>query len=125
MSGSGTPKLVQIVQQQLFAPDEYFVWLIDPNPAKQLAMAVGMVAVVLAAVMFPLWPTKLRIGVWYLSIGVLGLIGLFFGIAIVRLIIWLITIITVKPGIWIFPNLFADVGFVSLLQRDGSTKPDH
>lgn len=71
-----------------------------------------MVAVMLAGVMFPLWPPTLRLGVWYLSIAVLGLIGLFFVIAILRLIFWLITIVVAKPGIWIFPNLFEDVGFV-------------
>jgi len=52
------------------------------------------------------------LGVWYLSIGMLGLIGLFFGLAIVRLIFYVITIIVASPGIWIFPQLFADVGFV-------------
>lgn len=114
VSGSGTPKLVQIVPQQMFAPDEYYVWLMDANPVRQLALAFAMVAVVLAAVMFPLWPAKMRVGVWYLSIAVLGLIGLFFAIAVVRLIVWLVTIVAVRPGIWIFPNLFADVGFVSL-----------
>jgi len=62
--------------------------------------------------MFPLWPVKMRIGVWYLSVGVLGLIAAFFGLAIVRLIGWVITKLTVSPGIWLFPNLFADVGFV-------------
>lgn len=113
VSGPGGPKLVQITPQQLFAPDEYYVWLMDANPVRQMAMAFGMVAVVLAAVMFPLWPAKMRVGVWYLSIGVLGLIGLFFAIAVVRLIFWIITIVVAKPGIWIFPNLFADVGFVS------------
>lgn len=71
-----------------------------------------MVAVILAAVMFPLWPHTLRIGVWYLSIAVLGLIGLFVILAIVRLIIWGITKLTLKPGIWIFPNLFEDVGII-------------
>jgi hypothetical protein len=69
----------------------------------------------LAGVMFPLWPSSMRVGVWYLSIGLLGLIGAFFGLAIIRLILWCITIFTVKPGIWIFPNLFEDVGFVSWL----------
>lgn len=73
----------------------------------------GMILLMLAGVMFPLWPTSMRIGVWYLSIGMLGLIGAFFGLAIVRLILWCITVVTVKPGIWIFPNLFEDVGFVS------------
>jgi len=73
---------------------------------------IGLVAIVLAGVMFPLWPTSLRIGVWYLSVAVLGLIGLFFGLAIFRLIFYVITIVVAKPGIWIFPKLFDDVGFV-------------
>lgn len=101
--------------QQLFAPDEYYAWLVDPNPVRQLVLAVAMVAVVLAGVMFPLWPVKMRIGVWYLSVGVLGLIAAFFGLAIVRLVLWLVTKVVARPGIWLFPNLFADVGFVRLL----------
>ena len=96
----------------MFTEDEYYVWLLEPNPFKQLLLAGGMVAIVLAGVMFPLWPVKMRIGVWYLSVGVLGLIAAFFGLAIVRLIGWVITKLTVSPGIWLFPNLFADVGFV-------------
>lgn len=87
----------------------------DANQTKLYLSAIGMVAVVLAAVMFPLWPSPLRVGVWYLSIGLLGLIGLFFAIAIVRLIFWVGTLVFAKPGIWIFPNLFADVGFVSFI----------
>ncbi|SCZ98644.1 BZ3500_MvSof-1268-A1-R1_Chr3-1g05522 [Microbotryum saponariae] len=109
---SGGPRLIQIVPQQLFAPDEYYVWLMDANPIRQLLLAAAMVAVVLGAVMFPLWPAKLRVGVWYLSVGLLGLIGVFIALAVVRLIFWIITIVVAKPGIWIFPNLFADVGFV-------------
>ncbi|KAK4048018.1 Translocation protein S62 [Microbotryomycetes sp. JL201] len=111
-SGSGSPKHVQIIPEQLFAPEEFYVWLIDANQTTQLLLAFAMVVCVLAAVMFPLWPTKMRVGVWYLSIAVLGLIGVFFGMAIVRLIVWLVTVVAVRPGIWIFPNLFADVGFV-------------
>ena len=73
-----------------------------------------MVAIMLAGVMFPLWPMTLRLGVWYLSILFLSLLGVFFGIAIVRLIFYIITVIATPPGIWIFPQLFADVGFVSI-----------
>ncbi|GAA5881888.1 hypothetical protein JCM3774_005766 [Rhodotorula dairenensis] len=105
-------KAVQIVPQQLFAPDEYYVWLVDPNPVRQLVLAIGMVAVVLAGVMFPLWPVKMRIAVWYLSVAVLGLVAAFFALAVVRLVVWLVTKVAARPGIWIFPNLFADVGFV-------------
>lgn len=65
----------------------------------------------MTVVMFPLWPFKLRIGVWYLSMGFLGLIGLFFAMAIFRLILFCVTVFTVPPGLWLYPNLFEDVGF--------------
>jgi len=71
-----------------------------------------MVAIMLAGVMFPLWPPTLRLGVWYLSIGVLVLIGVFFAIALLRLIFYIITVVATPPGIWVFPQLFADVGFI-------------
>lgn len=105
---------------QLFNPDEYYAWFYEGS---QLMMYVGgfaMVVVMLAGVMFPLWPPVVRLGASYLSFGVLGLIGLFFAIALVRLIFYVITLVVASPGIWIFPNLFADVGFVSvhLLPQD-------
>lgn len=112
---SPSVKAIQINPQQLFQPEEYYVWLIPSNPIKQLFFATCMVLVVLAGVMFPLWPVKMRIGVWYLSVGVLGLIAGFFGLAILRLIGWVLTKLLLSPGIWLFPNLFADVGFVSFL----------
>jgi hypothetical protein len=73
-----------------------------------------MVIIMLAGVMFPLWPVKLRIGVWYLSILALGLLGALIVLAIVRLIFWCITVVVCKKAIWMFPNLFEDVGFVSI-----------
>ena len=74
-----------------------------------------MVVIMLAGVMFPLWPIKLRLGVWDLSVGALILVGLFIALAIVRLIIWCFTVLAMKKAIWIFPNLFEDVGFVSVI----------
>ncbi|CAH7665797.1 translocation protein sec62 [Phakopsora pachyrhizi] len=105
-------KILQIYPEQIFKSDEYYAWLYDSNQWTVILGAVLMVVIVLAGVMFPLWPMSLRIGVWYLSMAALGLVGLFFGIAIVRLIIYIITWIAVSPGIWLFPNLFEDVGFV-------------
>ena len=74
-----------------------------------------MVLIMLAGVMFPLWPVKLRIGVWYLSILALGLLGALIVLAVVRLIFWCVTVVVCKKAIWMFPNLFEDVGFVSLV----------
>lgn len=96
---------------QQFEPDLFFVWLVEGSQLRTYIGGILLVGAILAGVMFPLWPSPLRLGVWYLSVGVLGLIGLFFVIAILRLIFYLITIVVAKPGIWIFPNLFEDVGF--------------
>lgn len=111
-TSSSSPKNLQIIPQQMFAPDEYYAWFFEGSQWTTYAGGAAMVAVMLAGVMFPLWPPTMRLGVWYLSIAMLGLIGLFFVIAIIRLIFYVITVLVASPGIWIFPQLFADVGFV-------------
>ncbi|KAF9528379.1 translocation protein Sec62-domain-containing protein [Crepidotus variabilis] len=111
-SASSSPKALQIIPEQHFSTDEYYAWFYEGSQWTTYAGGLLMVVIMLAGVMFPLWPDFMRLGVWYLSVGMLGLIGLFFGIAIVRLIFYVITVIVASPGIWIFPQLFADVGFV-------------
>jgi translocation protein SEC62 len=103
---------VAIVPQQEANDEFHYIWLFEGSQWKQKAYAALALVAVFAIVMFPLWPYTLRRGVWYLSMACLGLLGLFFGLAIVRLIIFAITIVAgPAPGIWIFPNLFEDVGF--------------
>ncbi|OAX78018.1 hypothetical protein ACJ72_07676 [Emergomyces africanus] len=102
---------VKVEQNQEIDPMMHYVWLYEGPQWKQKAMAAGVLLVIMAVVMFPLWPVKLRQGVWYLSIGVLGLLGLFFAMSIFRLILFCITYFAVPPGLWLYPNLFEDVGF--------------
>lgn len=116
------PKPLSLSQQQQFDPAGYYSWFYDGSPFWNIVGGIAMVAVMLAGVMFPLWPVKLRIGVWYLSVGALGLVGLFIVIAIVRLILWCITKIAMAKAIWIFPNLFEDVGFVSRIGHRGARR---
>jgi len=111
-TSASSPKALQIIQEQKFDPEEYYAWFYNGSQWTVYAGGILMVAIMLAGVMFPLWPPTMRLGVWYLSIAMLGLIGLFFAIAIVRLIFYIITIVVASPGIWIFPQLFADVGFI-------------
>ncbi|VDB88776.1 unnamed protein product [Peniophora sp. CBMAI 1063] len=112
VGSSAGPKLLTVNPMQMFAADEYYAWFYDGPQWTTYVGGAIMVGVILAGVMFPLWPPVMRQGVGWLSYVVLGLIGLLFAIAIVRLIFYIITVIVVSPGIWIFPNLFADVGFV-------------
>lgn len=105
----GVPVL-EVSPQQQFLDDQYAVWFYEPvSIISYLYAALALVAV-FAVVLFPLWPLALRRGVWYLSMGLLGVIAAFFGLAIVRLVLFVITYVVVKPGIWIFPNLFEDLG---------------
>ncbi len=97
---------------QLFKPEDYYAWFYEGSQWTNYVGGVAMVAIILAGVMFPLWPPILRLGVWYLSMILLGLVGLLLVIAVIRLIFYIITVLVASPGIWMFPRLFADVGFV-------------
>ncbi|EON63652.1 hypothetical protein W97_02880 [Coniosporium apollinis CBS 100218] len=102
---------VTIVQQQDTDDAYHYMWMYEPSDWKTKLYAVGALAAVFAVVLFPLWPLMLRQGVWYLSMGCLGLLGLFFAMAIFRLILFCVTVFTTPPGLWLYPNLFEDVGF--------------
>lgn len=102
---------VQMVRQQEAEDEMYYVWLYDGPQWKQKLYAGGALAGILAVVFFPVWPYTLRLGVWYVSMGLLGLLGLFFAMAIVRLILYIITRLSLQRGWWLYPNLFEDVGF--------------
>ncbi|KAI8967960.1 translocation protein Sec62-domain-containing protein [Mycotypha africana] len=112
ISGKGSPRVLQVNPEQKVQEDGYYMWIWEGSKLKVYLGAIGLVAVILAAVLFPLWPNFLRLGVWYLSIAVLCLVGLFFGIAIVRLILYCITWPFLPRGFWLFPNLFEDVGII-------------
>jgi protein translocation Sec62 family protein len=102
---------VRIEQHQEAEDDMHYVWLYEGSQWKTKLYAVGALILIMAVVLFPLWPLFLRQGVWYLSMGMLGLLGLFFAMAIFRLILFIITMFAVPPGLWLYPNLFEDVGF--------------
>lgn len=111
---SGTPKTLQLAPSQSFISDAYYAWFYDGSPLYNYLGAGAMVLVIFAGVLFPLWPATLRLGVWYLSILALGFIGALIVLAIVRLVFYCATVVLAKTPIWIFPNLFEDVGFVSV-----------
>lgn len=102
---------VKVEQHQEASDDFHYVWLYEGPQWKNKLYAGGALVLILAVVFFPVWPYHLRLGVWYVSMGMLGLLGLFFAMAIFRLILFLVTMFTNAPGLWLYPNLFEDVGF--------------
>lgn len=96
--------------------DAYYAWsYTKPNPM-MLVYSILMIAAVFIVVLFPLWPSSMRVGVWYLSMGAMGLMGLLFVIAVVRFIIFVITFLAMSRAFWLFPNLFADCGVLESFQ---------
>jgi len=102
---------VKISPQQEFEPMMHYMWIYEQPSIKNKVYAALTLIAVFTVVLFPLWPMKMRLGVWYLSVGAMGLLGAFFAMAIFRLILFCVTVFTVPPGLWLFPNLFEDVGF--------------
>lgn len=112
--GKPLPWNVHIEQQQEADDSFHYVWFHTSTwqAWKQRLYALGALIGVVAVVLFPLWPLFLRQGVWYLSMACLGVLAAFFGLAIVRMIFFVVTVTAgPSPGVWIYPNLFEDVGF--------------
>ncbi|KAH7030869.1 translocation protein Sec62-domain-containing protein [Microdochium trichocladiopsis] len=103
---------VKIEQQQEAHDDMYYIWLYEGSQTMRKVYAVLALLVVFMLVLYPLWPLVLRQGVYYLSWGFLGLLGLFFLMAIFRVILFCITYFAVPPGLWLYPNLWEDVSFM-------------
>lgn len=108
---SGVPCVV-INPQQTFGDDEYFIWFYNPVPITTYLMGFGILALVLAICLFPLWPMRMRRLSWYVSVAALGFLAFLLVVSVIRLALFLITYFTVKPGIWLFPNLYADLGVI-------------
>ncbi|KAF4587458.1 Translocation protein SEC62 [Ophiocordyceps camponoti-floridani] len=103
---------VRVEQQQEANEEMYYVWLWEGSQIKRQIYAALALVVIFIVVLYPLWPLKLRQGVYYLSWGLLGLLGLFFLMAIFRVILFCVTYFAVPPGLWLYPNLWEDVSFM-------------
>ncbi|CAB4384229.1 unnamed protein product [Rhizophagus irregularis] len=105
-------KSLNVTSTQSWGKDQYYVWFYEGSQLMTILGGIGLISIVFAAVLFPLWPPILRDTVWYLSVAILSLFGVFMALAVIRLILFIITMIIIPPGIWLFPNLFEDVGFI-------------
>ncbi|XP_023573548.1 translocation protein SEC62 isoform X1 [Octodon degus] len=119
----GTPKKKETKKKFKLEPhddqvfldgNEVYVWIYDPVHIKTFVMGLILVIAVIAATLFPLWPTEMRVGVYYLSVGAGCFVASILLLAVARcilfLIIWLIT--GGRHHFWFLPNLTADVGFI-------------
>lgn len=103
---------VAIEKQQEAKDEMYYAWLFEGSRVKLQLYAALALVVIFIVILYPLWPLKLRLGVYYLSWGLMGLLGLFFLMAIFRVILFCATYFITPPGLWLYPNLWEDVSFL-------------
>ncbi|CAJ0835018.1 9681_t:CDS:2, partial [Entrophospora sp. SA101] len=111
-TSSSRIKNLAITSMQTWKEDQYYVWFYQGSQLKMILGGLSLVSIVFVAVLFPLWPSSIRNGVWYFSVAILSLFGVLMLVSLFRLVLFITTLVVAPPGIWLFPNLFADVGFV-------------
>lgn len=94
-----------------FNPEFLYTPKYDSTSAFHILGSLGFVILVLAAIMFPLWPHSMQIGGQYLSYVLLCFIVVVMFFGVLRLVIYIPLRIIGRPG-WLFPNLLADVGII-------------
>jgi len=94
--------------------NDFYVWIYSPTTIKQYIIGGLLVIGCIGVCLFPLWPTQVRTGVYYLSIVLASLLGSLLSLAVFKYIIfafiWLVTMGKMK--FWLLPNLTEDVGFI-------------
>ena len=87
----------------------YFTWLYEGDMTKSHMMTAVLVVGFLFCVCFPIWPSFLRVFVWYLSVSLLLFIFFLITVrALLFLFVWI-----VGWEFWFLPNLFDEsLGFV-------------
>lgn len=95
------PDRVARVPNQKFDCEGFYVITYEGGSGMQHFMLALIIAGVLLACMFPVWPMWAKVGVWYLSVIFLSL---YFGVLILRMVIYTMFWI-VGFDFWIFPNL--------------------
>ncbi|CCD25083.1 Sec63 complex subunit SEC62 NDAI_0E02660 [Naumovozyma dairenensis CBS 421] len=106
------PNLV-LSNKATLSPNEYYVWNYNPKSFTDYVIVIAVIAILLALVCYPLWPRSMRRSSYYVSMGSLGLIVALLVIAVLRLILYVMSLLFVSKktgGFWIFPNLFEDCG---------------
>mmetsp|Transcript_17673 Transcript_17673/g.40759 ORF Transcript_17673/g.40759 Transcript_17673/m.40759 type:complete len:326 (-) Transcript_17673:1925-2902(-) len=111
---------LSMVRNHAFDESGYFVWIYEGNKTFSHFMTAALVIGFFCCVCFQIWPTFLKVFVWYLSVSLL--LFIFFLIsfrAFVFLCIWI-----VGYEFWFWPNLFDEqLGFYDSFKPFVSCEP--
>ncbi|CAL8072832.1 unnamed protein product [Orchesella dallaii] len=101
------------LQQNVVDGTDAYVWIYEPTPYYYYFFGFLVVVAVIAVCLFPLWPSSVRQGVYYLSLAAAGFLVFILALAVIRLVVFaLVWALTFgRHHLWLLPNLTEDVGF--------------
>lgn len=105
---------LEVHEDQRFIDDsEPYIWIFDPTSTMSSIIGALLILGSIAICCFPLWPSFVREGVYYLSLAGCGFLGSIIGLAVLKYIVFACLYIGTLGAIelWMFPNLTEDVGF--------------
>lgn len=107
-------KLEMHEEHKFLDANEPFVWIYDPTSTLTYIIGLLLIFGSIGICLFPLWPSQVREGVYYLSLAGATFLGAILAIALLKYVIFgLIWACTFgKVQFWLFPNLTEDVGFL-------------
>ncbi|CAJ1943020.1 unnamed protein product [Cylindrotheca closterium] len=109
-----------MIRMRDFDEAGYFTWIYEGDMTQSHMMTAALVIGFLCCVCFPIWPSFLRVFVWYLSVSFLLFIFLLITIrALLFLFVWM-----VGWEFWFLPNLFDEsLGFTDSFKPVISCEP--
>jgi translocation protein SEC62 len=100
-----------IVLDQKFNAEHEYIFAEEKTSHYTFLLCLVFVLLTFLLVTFQMWPRKAKYLVSYVSYAFGGFIVFLGAITIVRLVLFAATCCLCPPGIWLFPNLYADMGF--------------
>lgn len=106
-------RLEMHMEQYFVDCNDAYVWIYEPIPVYYWFFGTLVVLGAIGVCLFPLWPSTIRHGVYYLSVAAAGFLVFILALAIIRMIVFcLLWVPTLgRCHLWLLPNLTADVGF--------------
>ena len=98
------PRHFMVARAPIFGPKGFYMMQLPKSHKKLTILLIVGVLIVIAFMLFSIWPLWLKIGIWYVSFYTLIFL---LGLIIVRFFVWLF-LFHFGLDFWLFPNLFID-----------------
>jgi len=113
---SPNPKNDSSNQTQEYNDDFFYIWTNKGSQLKTLLLKFTLLLTVLLGIILKIWPKNSRKSAYSILNVLMWVMVGFFIMVIFRFILYLISRVACKRSIWLFPNLFADVGIAESFQ---------